>query len=347
MARLGNIFDAVGGRRPQRRRNPLIALILRYPELIIAGAMLAIVVGLALYLDTGFVIPDGRISYYLGFRYAIPVIFATVWFSLPFLAYWLSGGTDPLTDMWRELGRNSIYLGTFVVVMWLHFHVKMWVPLINPARFDELYQKSDELVQPLIDVFITVRVFVAEHAFAVDLWYLWAFVGMFFAAFAYHCVIDRGFFRQVLIATLINQCLGALSYLIAPAVGPFIYLRGENALASRQQDGMWAAYNELVANGAPWLGEHGVSYFNAGLAAMPSLHAGAAWVFLWYAYRSRSVLLSIYVILFTWIVIEAVVSKWHYLIDLPVGISLAALSIWLANRICAAAPLGPVRRPGT
>jgi len=309
--------------------------------------MLIIVLGLAIYLGTGFVIPDGRISYYLGFRYGIPVIFATAWFSLPFLSYWLSGGTDTLTDMWRELGRNSVYLGTFVVVMWMHFHIKMWVPLINPVRFDDLYQKTDVFIQPILDVLIVVRSFIAEHALAVDLWYLWAFIGMFFVAFAYHCVIDRGYFRQVLIATLINQCLGAISYLIAPAVGPFIYSRGENALASRQQDGMWAAYKELVTNGVPWLAEHGVSYFNAGLAAMPSLHAGAAWVFLWYAYRTRSVLLTVYLILFTWILIEAVVSKWHYLLDLPAGVALAGLSIWIANRICAAAPLGPVRRPGT
>jgi hypothetical protein len=345
MARLGNIFDLAGRSRPPKRRNRLVAFLLQFPELFIAAAMFAVTAALAVHFETSFVIPDGRISYYLGFRYAVPVAFATVWFSLPFLAYWLSGGTDPLTDMWLELGHNVIYLGTFVVVMWLHFHVKMWVPLINPARFDETYQRIDAAVQPLIDIFIAVRVFIADHSIAVDLWYLWAFVAMFFAAFAYHCVVDRRFFRPVLIATLINQCLGALSYLVAPAVGPFIYTRGENALATRQQDGMWAAYNQLTTNGLPWLTEHGVSYFNAGLAAMPSLHAGAAWVFLWYAYRSRSVLLPVYIILFTWIAVEAVVSKWHYLIDLPAGIALAAVSIWLANKVCAAAPLRQVSRP--
>ena len=347
MAKLGNIFDAVVGRPPRKKRSRPVTFLLRYPELIIAAVMLAITGGLAVHLGTSFVIPDGRISYYLGFRYAIPLVFATVYFSLPFLAYWLSGGTEPLTDMWRELGRNVIYLGTFVTVMWLHFHIKMWVPLINPARFDEAYQRMDLAVQPLIDVLIAVRGWIADHSIAVDQWYLWAFIAMFFAAFAYHCVVGRRFFRQVLIATLINQCLGALSYLVAPAVGPFIYTRGENAMATQQQDGMWAAYGQLTTNGATWLAEHGVSYFNAGLAAMPSLHVGAAWVFLWYAYRSRSALLYAYVILFIWIVMEAMVSKWHYLVDLPAGIALAALSIWLANRICAAAPLRPVTRPGT
>lgn len=347
MAKLGSIYGSAGRGRPPKRQNRVAAFLLLYPELLIVLAMLAVTMALATHLGTSLVIPDGRIGYYLGFRYAVPVVLATVWFSLPFLAYWLAGGTDPLTDMWRELGRNSIYLGAFVVVMWLHFHIKMWVPLINPARFDELYQRTDTAVRPLIDVLIVIRNFIAEHSVAVDLWYLWAFIGMFFASFAYHCVVERRYFRPVLIATLINQSLGALSYLIAPAVGPFVYARGENALATQQQDGMLAAYNQLTTNGAAWLGEHGASYFNAGLAAMPSLHAGAAWVFLWYAYRSRTVLLPVYIILFTWIVMEAMVSKWHYLIDLPAGIVLAALSIWVANRICSAVPLRPVNRPGT
>ena len=346
MARLGDIFDSAGRGWPPKQRNGLVAFLVQFPELVIAAAMLAVTAALAVALETSFVIPDGRISYYLGFRYAVPVVFATIYFSLPFLVYWLSGGVAPLTEMWLELGRNGIYLGTFVVIMWLHFHVKMWVPLINPTRFDEMYQRVDIAVRPLIDVFIAVRIFIADHSVAVDLWYLWAFVAMFFAAFAYHCVVDRRFFRPVLIATLINQSLGALSYLVAPAVGPFVYIRGENALATQQQDGMFAAYNQLTANGAPWLAEHGVSYFNAGLAAMPSRHAGAAWVFLWYAYQSRSVLLPVYIILFTWIVIEAVVSKWHYAIDLPAGIALAALSIWLASKICRAAPFRQVPRLG-
>ena len=344
MARLGSIRNSAG--RTGSPRGRVALLMLSFPELLIVAAMLAVTVAIAVHLETSFVIPDGRIGYYLGFRFAVPVVLATVWFSLPFLAYWLAGGTDPLTGMWRELWQNSIYLGAFVVVMWLHFHIKMWVPLINPLRYDELYQRSDAALQPLIDVFVAIRTFIGEHAIAVDWWYLWAFIAMFFASFAYHCVVERRFFRNVLIATLINQFLGALSYLVAPAVGPFIYVRGENALATQQQDGMWAAYNQLTTNGAAWLGEHGTSYFNAGLAAMPSLHAGAAWVFLWYAYKSRTALLPVYVILFTWIVMEAVVSKWHYLVDLPAGIVLAALSIWLANRICAAAPFHPVIRPG-
>jgi hypothetical protein len=52
---------------------------------------------------------------------------------------------------------------------------------------------------------------------------------------------------------------------------------------------------------------------------MPSLHAAAAWVFLHFARKSLKYLLVPYVPFFCGIIIEAVASKWHYLIDLPVG----------------------------
>jgi hypothetical protein len=35
-----------------------------------------------------------------------------------------------------------------------------------------------------------------------------------------------------------------------------------------------------------------------------------------------------------WIFIDSVVSRWHYLIDLPPGILLAVVSITIANRVC-------------
>lgn len=309
-------------------------ILLRFPELSIAILMFLVTSILASYLGTRLVIPDGRISYYLGFRYAVPIALATIYFSLPLIIFWIKGGKDPLPVIWLEVGRNSLFLVCFVVVMWAHFHIKMWVPLINPHRFDDLYQRIDELALPVINTLVLIRASVASYLFEVDWWYMWAFIGMFFASFTYHCAVNRNYFRHLLTATLLNQSLGAFSYLLVPAIGPFIYVEGKNAIASLQQTGMWAAYNQFTVNGVSWLNENSVSYFNAGLAAMPSLHAGASWVFLWYACKSRTILAPLYVILFAWIGIEAVVSKWHYLIDIPAGMLLAAISIWVSNMIC-------------
>jgi len=38
---------------------------------------------------------------------------------------------------------------------------------------------------------------------------------------------------------------------------------------------------------------------------------------------------------FAWIVVESVIARWHYLIDLPVGFAIAILVIWMTNRLCA------------
>jgi len=39
-----------------------------------------------------------------------------------------------------------------------------------------------------------------------------------------------------------------------------------------------------------------------------------------------------------WVTIESVASRWHYLIDLPAGLGVALLVIWLTNRITASSP---------
>lgn len=302
----------------------------RIPELGVLLFMAAVTLAFAYHLGAPFVIPDERIRIYLGVRYAVPVAMAALWFALPLIFRRRRGEDVP--SLSRDLGWSALFLFIFTIVMWLHFHIKMWVPLINPRRFDEAYQRIDVALSPLIEVFEAVRAAMATILPSVDWWYIGVFMSMFFVSFAYHIVADRTGFRRIYLATLVNQSLGALSYLIAPAVGPFLYGGGPNHVATASQNGMWKAYNELISNGAPWLEVWGQSYFNAGLAAMPSLHAGAAWVFVWYAFAHRTVLRYLYVAAFAWILIEAVVSKWHYVIDLPAGMALAALSIWIANR---------------
>jgi hypothetical protein len=307
----------------------------RFPEFGVLIAMAAITLSLAGWLGAPFVIPDERIRIYLGVRYAVPVAMAGIFFALPLLVRRRRHGQGGAPSLTNELVWSAAFVGIFSAVMWLHFHIKMWVPLINPLRFDDLYQRSDLALAPLVAALTAFRAFVNERFPVVDHWYLGLFMGMFFISFSYHMLWDRRGFRRVYLATLVNQSLGALSYLIAPAVGPFLYAGGPNRLATASQTGMWEAYNTLIANGPVWLESFGQSYFNAGLAAMPSLHAGAAWVFVWYAFAHRTRLKWFYVIAYGWILIEAVVSKWHYVIDLPAGIILAALSIWIANRLLA------------
>jgi hypothetical protein len=128
--------------------------------------------------------------------------------------------------------------------------------------------------------------------------------------------------------------IGPLTYLVAPAVGPFIFGDGPNATATAAQHDMYRMFSELQAQGPSWLSAHGGQYFTAPLAAMPSLHIGAACIVSYYALRARSPFAFPAIFLATWIFFDSVVSRWHYLVDLPAGILLAALVIAITNRVC-------------
>ena len=88
----------------------------------------------------------------------------------------------------------------------------------------------------------------------------------------------------------------------------------------------------------------------AGVAAMPSLHVALACVVTYYAFRARSALLPLILFLAGWIFLESVASRWHYLVDLPPGMALAALVITVTDRVCrwrvAADPAPPAAPEG-
>jgi hypothetical protein len=139
---------------------------------------------------------------------------------------------------------------------------------------------------------------------------------------------------------------GPLSYLVRPALGPFIFEHGSNALATEAELRMYDVYLQVRDCGAAWVGEHGGQYFAQPLAAMPSLHVGASFIIAYYAVKARLWVSPITVLAFLWIFIESVAARWHYLIDLPVGLLLAALVIVVSNYICRNAASTRMQRNG-
>jgi hypothetical protein len=169
---------------------------------------------------------------------------------------------------------------------------------------------------------------------APDLWYQGAQLGLFIGSFWIHGLGDRRWHHHNVTALLLNLMIGPLTYLIAPAVGPFIFETGPNQAATAAQQAMYAQFSDLVAQGPSWLIAHGGAYFTAPLAAMPSLHVSAACIVSYYAIRARSWFAPLMILFAIWIFIDSVVSRWHYLIDLPPGILLAMVSIAIANWVC-------------
>ena len=98
---------------------------------------------------------------------------------------------------------------------------------------------------------------------------------------------------------------------------------------------MMIAFSQVQREGADWVSRFGSVYFTASLAAMPSLHVAHATVITWSIFQARLwVVLPLFGFLWFWILIESVASRWHYLVDAPAGLAVAAISIWLAHRLC-------------
>jgi hypothetical protein len=210
----------------------------------------------------------------------------------------------------------------------------MWIPVVNPALYDEAYFAVDQAFRPIIDLFAWMRGLGARVIPAPDIWYQAGFFAVFVLSYLTHSIGDRRWHYHNMIGLLLIEMVGPLSYLFAPAVGPFIFEQGPNPLATNAELTMYEVYKQVLSGGAAWVSAHGGHYFAQPLAAMPSLHVGATFVIVYYAVKARQWVSPLAVLAFAWIVIESVVARWHYLIDLPVGLLLAAGVIFVTNRLC-------------
>ncbi len=290
---------------------------------------------LSLASGAPFVIPGERVSPALGLSPALPLEIALLgWLAGQVISWKFSTGARDGHQLLQRITTDLTYIMMFVVVIYFHFHIKMWMPLLNARLYDNSYFQIDQQLRPLIDGLGRVRAGLASVLPAADFWYQGAQLGLFIGSFWIHGLGDRRWHHQNMTALLLNLMIGPLAYLLAPAVGPFIFEAGPNQAATDAQQAMYAQFTDLVAQGPSWLVAHGSQYFTAPLAAMPSLHVSAACIVSYYALRARSRFAPLMLLFAVWIFIDSVVSRWHYLVDLPAGIVLAAVAIAIANRVC-------------
>lgn len=119
-------------------------------------------------------------------------------------------------------------------------------------------------------------------------------------------------------------------YAVAPAFGPFIFDPSPSSDARLIQEAMLEFHLDFINS-------HGAcydpSYFVAGVAAMPSLHVANSVVFCLCAERDARWLLILYLPITFYIFLEAVVLRWHYMIDLAFGALIGWICFRLANWI--------------
>src|SRR3546814_5682903 len=64
--------------------------------------------------------------------------------------------------------------------------------------------------------------------------YMISYRALFYTSFLYHAIKTPEYFGRLIISALLLQVFGTLAYLVAPAVGPFIYERSEEHTSELQ-----------------------------------------------------------------------------------------------------------------
>ncbi len=302
-------------------------------EIVFTALMVVILLAFSVLYDLPIRLPATGSAQFVGIHYLFPLLGLLIWSGCAAL------GTGK--SRYRPL---LIGLPCYAIVLFVHFHLKLWAQFINPLRYDQFYWSVDQHMRPLVDASMAARrALLPGVPYDANL-YIIGFIALFYISFCYHALRTPQVFRRLLLAALFIQGLGALSYLVFPALGPFLYESGLNPFTTKTQQFMLHLHDTAAAAGPRWLAAHGGENLMTGLAAMPSLHVGTSFVFLWFALRHGRILLPTYIPLFGYIIVNAIASRWHYLIDLPAGLALAALCIWLAHRVTQEDDIGKARR---
>lgn len=311
-------------------RNTLAAQTLAYfrrsPEVSILALFTAIWALGILVLRMPVNAPDLHSFMFVTMHYFAPITFACVFQMLVALFMLIFRRRRENYDPWLALK----LIPFIMAVVFLHFNFKAWMPLINPHSFDHRYIAIDQALAPVLRLFVAVRHWAAVTSpVDVDGLYHLLFIGVFFISCSAHALFDtaKGL-RRLMLAMGLSLLAGGVAYWIAPAVGPFLYQRGANASAAGAQSQMYYMYRLVQATHKLPRG-----YFAAPLAAMPSLHIGNMLLFVIFAKRRLRWLLIAYIPIFSWIIVESVVARWHYLIDLPFGVLLAFGCVWVADQL--------------
>lgn len=307
-------------------------------DLVAIGLCVAVFVGAAAVLsDTvgvPFTVPTEDESRALKVHYLVPLFVGLAGYGVLWAASrWLPGAGRRRGLGLSDVGGDLYFLALFVVVMYVHFHVKMWMVVVNPTLYDSAYLAVDRELSWLIQAMAQLRAGVARLVPGIDALYQMGFLLMFAVSFWFHALGERRYLRHYLVAVLLLEMLGAFSYLLLPAIGPFIHDIGPNALATEAQQHMLAIFRKARDGGIQWMAEHGGNSVTSTPAAMPSLHVAGAIIMTYYAIRARLWITPLLALVSAWIMIESVVTRWHYLIDLPAGAALATLILLVTNRL--------------
>lgn len=192
------------------------------------------------------------------------------------------------------------------------------IPAINGGRMDAALQSIDSV---LIGTNLSLRLQPLVHPWLTELFsfcYILFFPYLLFSLVYYFCA-DLTVLRKFIIGLFTIYGIGFLGYSIVPASGPYLAMADQFNIPLT---GYWfTRWNAAVVA----QGSNGVDVF-------PSLHCAVSAFFLFFDRRHRPWRFRLYVVPCVGLWISTIYLRYHYLIDVICGFTLAALALYLARR---------------
>jgi len=243
---------------------------------------------------------------------------------------------------WGQLSREflrALRLCISLVFLFVAYsNLKAAVPLLRPGLYDHLLYRLDRMLffgfDPLKFVG-SLRIPWLVTLMQRSYYFLFFFIlfglsgSLFFRSSRY--------MAKVLLAFALVYAVGLVGYYLVPSVGPAFYnaTSGFFRHTAHSTLKMWL-YNAYVEfcrhpHTAP------IAPFS-GLAAFPSLHLAQMAVFLYYLWECEKWLVALLALPALLLSVATVYLGWHYVVDLPAGLLVAAVAVGLAERIHRAWP---------
>ena len=257
----------------------------------------------------------------------------------------------------RPPGAAASYVRTIFKASWVLDTVRIWaacelllysymwlkvsIPFVNGRLWDVELARLD---QALHGGFSPNRFLVALFegtpllAFFDVSYVLWLPVSLaLFGAFA--TLPDPRTRAQFVFSHVALWTLGVWLYVSVPALGPGLAFPGEWRTVRASLPRNVASQHKLLNNYGKVIEARRTGVLRAGfnpsfgVAAMPSLHVGVDWLLLLWCFRRARPLVSLFIgaVLVTFL--GSIVTGWHYAVDGYVGIAVAQLCFWLAQRV--------------
>lgn len=223
-----------------------------------------------------------------------------------------------------------------VLMTYGYFWLKVAIPLVNPRLWDPALWRLDRALH----IGLSPSLFVA-NLFAgtplvgwIDRWYgIWVST-VFYTLVLFCAALDPLLRRQFLLSCVLLWTLGSWLYVALPALGPvyvapgsYQHVLAEMPRARAGQEALGENYRRMLDGRRT--GRLASFKPTRGIAAMPSLHVGAHFLFFLWARRRARPLRLVFALATFFTFAGSLLSGWHYAVDGYAGILLA----WLCFRL--------------